>query len=143
MDDVVIVTDDVRIPSAEIWFTASRSGGPGGQHVNKTSSRVTLHWNVNETSCLSEAQKARVMHRLASRITSEGILQFSVDGERSRHQNQENAIERLRAMIQQALIIPKKRIPTKSSLGSKIRRLKAKALVGETKRRRMSPKIED
>ncbi len=127
---------DVTIPEHEIWFTASRSGGPGGQHVNTTSSRVTLHWHVPSTAALTEEQRSRVLTRLSGRISADGLLQLSVDSERSQHRNRQIAADRLVELVRKALSSPKKRIPTKASRASKRRRLEEKRRRGNVKRLR-------
>lgn len=143
MSDAIFVQNDIVIPATELRFTACRSGGPGGQHVNTTNSKVILHWNVAETTCLTQAQKERVMKKAASRISSDGILQIVVDSERSRHQNRRIAEERLAAAVRAAVAVPKKRVPTKISRGANLRRLDRKKSVGRIKRQRMRPGDDD
>ena len=143
MEFDIQIREGIVIPGNEIWFTACRSGGPGGQHVNTTSSRVILHWNVAATACLSEEQKERLMKKATSRISAEGILQVAADSERSLHQNRRIAIERLAALVRAAINVPKKRIATKISTGATRRRLAQKARVGRLKKQRMRPNDDD
>lgn len=125
-DQNLQINSRIQIPFWEIVFTASRSGGPGGQHVNKTNSRITLHWSIQDTSSLSEIQKKRVLKNLSSRVNHEGVLLFHVEESRSQHRNKEIALERLKNILLEALKVPKKRKPTKPSKASKERRLSDK-----------------
>ncbi|MDJ0761357.1 MAG: alternative ribosome rescue aminoacyl-tRNA hydrolase ArfB [Myxococcota bacterium] len=143
MDDEVRVNDDVVIPASELTITASRSGGPGGQHVNTTSSRVTLRWNVSETSALNEPQRARVLKRFANRLSTEGVLIIHSDTERSQHRNRQIALERLVALVSEALMVPKHRIPTKKSRAVTQRRLGDKKHRSQVKRDRNKPRDDD
>ena len=126
MHEDLIINSRVTIPAAELWFEASRSSGPGGQHVNKTNSRVTLKWNLSTSSALNNTQRRRVMHALANRIDKAGVLSIHVQTARSQLANRETARERLAELIARALFIPKTRKATKPSRGAKERRLKAK-----------------
>jgi len=139
MEEPLTVRDDLVIPGDELWFTASRSGGPGGQHVNKTSSRVTLHWSVATSTALDEPRRARLLAKLAGRLTAEGVLAIDVDTERSQHRNRELARERLAALVDEALRIPRRRVPTRATRASQRRRLSEKARRGDTKRSRQRP----
>ncbi len=136
------INSQVQIPSWEIVFTASRSSGPGGQHVNKTSSRITLHWSIKETGALTEFQKKRVLKNLGGRLTQEGVLQLHVEEGRSQFRNKEIAKERLTSLLQEALKIPKKRQATKPSKAAKKRRVHNKKLRGALKNLRKKPKEE-
>jgi ribosome-associated protein len=143
MEDALPVNDDITLPGNELWFTASRSGGPGGQHVNTTSSRVILHWNVETTAALTPAERARVMQRLAGRITGEGVLTVTVDSERSQRTNLRIARERLAALLADTLHEPRERIPTKIPRRAKEQRLRDKTRRNAVKQLRMSPKADD
>jgi ribosome-associated protein len=143
MEDALPIIDDITIPGNELWFTASRSGGPGGQHVNTTSSRVTLHWRVDSTAALTPTERARVMQRLAGRITDEGVLMVTVDSERSQRTNLRIARERLAVLVANALSKPKARIPTKIPRHVRERRLRDKARRNAVKQLRMPPKTDD
>lgn len=98
----------VVIPESEIDISTSRSGGPGGQHVNKTNTRVTLRWNILKTAILDDAQKQRCLSKLRTRINLEGEIVLHVDMLRSQIMNRELAFERLHELVTQALIIPKR-----------------------------------
>lgn len=132
----VLLKNGIIIPSSEIEITFSRSGGPGGQHVNKTSSRATLLWNVAATSALTEDQKNRVMQKLSSRLTTSGEFILHVDTSRSQHQNKEIGLKRLADEINNALHVPKKRMKTKISKAAKEQRLQAKSKRSEIKKMR-------
>lgn len=130
------VNDHIEIPEWELWFTASRSGGPGGQHVNTTSSKITLHWVPSSSSVLTPWQKDRILQRLARRINKDGELTLDVEEHRSQLRNREIAEERLAQWIRDALVVEKKRRPTRPTKGSVERRLKAKRVTSETKAKR-------
>ena len=143
MEEDLDVLPGVTIPQWELVFTASRSGGPGGQHANKTSSRVTLHWSVKTTSALTEQQRWRVKKNLASRLTQDGVLQLHVEDSRSQHRNRELARERLVDVLKKALFVPKKRRATKPTKASKRRRVDAKKARSGVKKMRGKPRGDD
>ena len=127
------------IPAGELLETTSLSGGPGGQHANKTSSRVTLSWNLRASEALHPALIARLEAKLASRITNEGLLQVHVDSNRSQHRNRDEARERLTNLLIEALKVDKPRRATKPSRGAKQRRLEGKKRRSDVKRGRQTP----
>ncbi|MBD3177604.1 MAG: aminoacyl-tRNA hydrolase [Armatimonadia bacterium] len=135
MEDVE-VNERVTIPGHELWLEFSRSSGPGGQHVNKTSSRATLCWSIDHTGVLEPAQKSRLKNKLRSRVSQEGVLRVSCDRHRSQSANRKEARERLADMVAEALERPKRRIPTKPSRASKERRIQRKKHRGRIKRER-------
>jgi ribosome-associated protein len=143
MEEDLQITDGITIPGSELRFTASRAGGPGGQHVNKTSTRVTLAWDVSATCALDDRQKARVMARLGGRIGKDGVMRVSAEDERSQHRNRQEARTRLAALVEQALHVPKKRIPTRPSKASKRRRVDEKKRRGAVKKLRSGPSGHD
>ena len=138
-DGDLYINSRISIPHWELVFTASRSTGPGGQHANKTSSRVTLHWSIQETSALTEFQKSRVLRRLGPRLTQDGSLQLHVEDTRSQHRNKEVAKERLIALLIDALKVPKRRQATKPSRSAKKRRVDDKKSRGSLKKLRQKP----
>ncbi len=142
MDEPLKVQDGVVIPGGELKFTASRAGGPGGQHVNKTNSRVTLHWDLTSTIALDERQQAEVTKQLANRLTRDGVVQIHVDDERSQKRNRDIAKARLIELVREALIPKKKRVPTKVSNAKKRRRLEEKAKRSAIKKLRQDPSGE-
>jgi ribosome-associated protein len=127
------IKNSIIIPEHELEITASRSGGPGGQHVNKTSSRITVRWNVKNSQALTDAQKLHVMERLASEITSEGDILVSNSTSRSQTQNRQLALDSLAQKIRKALHVPKKRMKTKVSKSAQEARLHEKKKRGEVK----------
>lgn len=132
-DDGIPIRPGVRVPRHELTYRATRSGGPGGQHVNKTSSRVELTWSVAATTALGPELKARALARLATRLDSDGVLRIVSDRTRSQLQNKEDATERFAQLLAAALTIPKQRRPTKVSKAVKARRLDAKKRHGAKK----------
>ena len=132
MEDLVI-NARVTIPAWELWFTASRSSGPGGQHANKASTRVTLFWCVARSSALTPAQRHRVLNRLGHRLDEEGTLQVSAEDERSQIRNKTLARERLAALVAGALEVPKHRRKTRPTRGSQRRRVDEKKKRGAIK----------
>lgn len=136
MKEDLIVQPGVIIPLHEIEITTSRSGGPGGQHVNKTSTRITLRWNVKNTTALTDEQKARVIEKLQSSLTTEGDLIVHNSASRSQLQNKENALEYLALKIRNALHISKKRMKARISQSVKERRLDTKKKHSELKKMR-------
>jgi ribosome-associated protein len=130
------VNDRVAIPRAELDVRASRAGGPGGQHVNTSSTRIEVRWNVRTTGALSEDERARVLEKLASRIDGEGVLRVVASEHRSQRQNREAGERRLAAVIADALRVPKPRKKTRVPRSVKEARLQEKKRRGERKRER-------
>lgn len=132
----IYVKNGISIPFHELEITTSRAGGPGGQHVNKAETRVTVRWNIKETSALSEKQKERLLKNLASRLTEDGDLIIHNRESRSQLQNKKNALENLAAIVKKALFVPKKRMKTRVPKKEKEKRLKDKKRRGEIKKQR-------
>ena len=126
MKNDVPINHVITIPDHEIEITASRAGGPGGQHVNKTSTRITLRWNVRTTTVLSDEQKERVVQKLQARLTSDGDLIIHSSSTRSQDQNKKIALMRLGQEISKALYVPKKRMKTRKPQGAQEARLQEK-----------------
>jgi ribosome-associated protein len=142
MDDpsLLRINDRVSIPLAELRFQASRSGGPGGQHVNTSSTRMELWWDVARSTALSEPDRNRILSRLASRLDSQGRLRLVSGAQRSQLQNRQAVMARLQTVVADALKIPKVRRVTRPTKASKERRLAEKKRRGATKRdRRRGP----
>lgn len=141
MDDAnyLAVSPALRLPLAELEYRASRSGGPGGQHVNTSSTRVEVWWDVAGSVTLTEEQRARLLARLATRLDSAGRLRLVSSGSRSQLRNREEVTERLRDLVAAALRVPKSRKRTRPSRAAKAARLEAKRRRSAIKRERRPP----
>ena len=133
---------DEALLISELNFKAIRSSGAGGQHVNKTSSKVELMFNLNDSNVFDEKQKTLLQSNLKSRLTKDDIFLLQCDESRSQHKNKALAIERFLELINQALIVPKVRKKTKVPKAVKIKRLKTKRQVAEKKAGRKPPEID-
>ena len=129
---------DLVIPADELREAATRSRGPGGQHVNKTSTRVTLRWNVTNSECVTDSQRRRLRLKLGSRLTRRGDLVVNCDRTRSRARNRDYARARIVEIVSGALTRQRPRRPTKPTRASRVRRLDAKSRRGSVKRRRQA-----
>ncbi len=118
---------------SEFIFIVSRSSGPGGQHVNRTNSKVELRFNVTLSSLLNDEEKQLIFKNLNSRINQNGEIQIVSQQYRSQIKNKEKCIDKFYILINKALIVPKKRIKTKPTLSSKIKRLDEKKKHSEIK----------
>jgi ribosome-associated protein len=134
--DVLVVSSAVRIPRSELEVRATRSGGPGGQHVNTSSTRIELRWQPATSVALTDAQRERVLPVLASRLDSEGWLRVTSSEHRSQLKNREAAEARLVMWLKAALVVPKTRRATKPTRTSQVKRLEAKSQRSEVKQRR-------
>ena len=123
----------MQIPESELNISFARSSGAGGQNVNKTSTKVIIHWSVGKSAVLSDIEKIRVREKLANRINNEDELVVMSEEERSQPQNRELAIARLQELVTQALHVPKKRRPTRPTKGSKLRRIEGKKMRSRVK----------
>lgn len=139
----LLITPELSIPLAELEYRASRSGGPGGQHVNTSSTRIEVWWNIAASGSVSEEQRARLLTRLASRLDSSGSLRLVSSGSRSQLRNREEATSRLRGIVALALKIPKKRKPTRPTRAAKAARLDDKRRQAAKKRERKPPDGRD
>lgn len=124
MSDVPI-KNGIVIPANEIEITASRSGGPGGQHVQKTSSKVTLRWNIPNSRALTDDQKERILQKLS--VTQDGDFIIHASTSRSQQQNRQDALQRLATAVSKALVIPKKRMRKTINKAMQEARLREKA----------------
>lgn len=123
----------------ECDFKAVRSSGPGGQHVNKTSTKVMLHWSLKDSNVFSEDQKERLYKRLKNKLTTDDQLVLSYDQSRSQHKNKDEVFKNLVRLLENGLLKPKRRKKTKPSLASKKRRLDSKKRNAEKKANRKPP----
>ncbi len=135
-EEPLLINASVAIPRAELAVRATRAGGPGGQHVNTSSTRVELTWNVRRSIALTDTQRARVLLALASRLDAEGTLRVVASDTRSQRQNRVLAEERLAVVVRRALVVPRLRRKTKPTRASVERRLDAKRRSGDKKRDR-------
>lgn len=126
----------IAVPRSELEYRASRAGGAGGQHVNTSSTRIEVLWNVRATSALDTETRARVETKLASRLDGDGVLRVVSSARRSQAQNREAAEARLAELVRAAMTVPKKRKATKPSRAAKEARLGEKKRRSDAKRRR-------
>lgn len=129
----------VHISESELVFEASRSGGPGGQNVNKVSSRITVLFDLANSPSLSDEQKSLIARRLGNRITAGGIIRVTSQQYRSQLANRQAAVERLAKLLSAALIRPVPRKATSVPRSAKLRRLRQKARRGNLKKLRAKP----
>ena len=132
------VTSRLTIPPDELEITFARSGGPGGQNVNKVASKAVLRFSVRESRVLSEGQRHLLLQRLGGRLVRDGELLVHASSHREQARNIEDARERLAALLRDALATQKKRKPTKPTKGSQRRRLDAKRQRSQVKKDRRS-----
>jgi ribosome-associated protein len=133
---------DKKIIAQELQFKAIRSSGPGGQHANKVSSKVEVAFDVQNSNGISEREKSRLLLKLKSKLSKNGVLVLQCDESRSQHSNKSIVIKRLLALLEIALIIPKKRRPSKPSRSSVEKRLKSKKKAALKKANRSKPSLD-
>jgi ribosome-associated protein len=142
-DGYLEITPALLLPLAELEFRATRSGGPGGQHVNTSSTRVEVWWDLRASPTLSDDQRARLLERLSSRLDGEGRLRVVASDSRSQHRNRETATERLRELVAAALAVRKPRKRTNPTRASKAARREAKRRRSALKRDRRPPRVDE
>jgi len=128
--------DRIEIPFLEFNFIFSRSGGPGGQNVNKTNSKVTLNWNMKDSHSCSEEVKYRFKHRFKSYLLDDESVQITCQSHRSQKDNLDECVKKLHRMLEEVRVPPVKRIKTKPKYGAVIKRLQSKKRDSEKKRLR-------
>jgi len=130
------VQPGLLIPETELNESYSRAGGPGGQHVNKVATRATLRWDIAASGALRSSQRDRLLEKLKSRLTTEGVLVVHASSSRSQSANRQEARERLAELIRAALVVQRKRRATRPTRASRERRLSDKKRKGDRKRGR-------
>jgi ribosome-associated protein len=138
-DGALTVNGRLRIPREELTIRASRAGGPGGQHVNTSSTRIEVVWNIDRSTALHDADRARLRERLASRIDADGNVRVVAAESRSQRRNRDMAEERLAELVRQALVIPKRRRatrPTKASVEARLTDKRRRSSTKHDRRRR-------
>lgn len=135
-DSALVVDSYLSIPRSELTFRATRAGGPGGQHVNTSSTRIELLWNLERSRAISEEQRERLRARLATRLDADGGVRVVASAFRSQLRNRQDAEERLSALIRRGLAVPKARKKTRPHRGAVENRLQTKRKRSEKKRER-------
>jgi ribosome-associated protein len=135
------ITDEVSIDESELAFSFARSGGPGGQHVNTSSTKVELRFDVETSPSLTGQQKAAIRKALDSRITADGVLVLTSSEHRSQTRNREAAVARFKALLADALQPPKPRKRTRKPKAADRRRLEEKRQQSEKKQLRKPPDV--
>lgn len=130
------IAPGVTIPFSELEFRTSRSGGPGGQNVNKVESKVELLFDLAGTSFLTHVQKSRISHRLGKKVDSAGVVHLYSQVSRSQLENRERVVEEFSRLLASALKPAKKRFKTRPSRASKEKRLRSKKIHSEKKKLR-------
>ncbi|MGB3773973.1 MAG: alternative ribosome rescue aminoacyl-tRNA hydrolase ArfB [Leeuwenhoekiella sp.] len=125
----------------ECDFKAVRSSGPGGQHVNKTSTKVVLSWDLQKSTAVDDEQRERLSKRLNHRLTKNDVLLLSNDQSRSQHKNKESVIKHFFKLLENGLLKTKKRKKTRISRKAKLKRLRGKKHQAEKKKNRKPPKL--
>lgn len=139
---MVFITPTLQIPEDEFTWSFARSGGPGGQNVNKVASKAVLRWSIAATNALSPDVKNRLAEQQKRFFTQEGELIITSQLTRDQDRNREDCIAKLQAIILQALVVPKPRKKTKPSRGSKRRRLQDKKRRSDVKQSRRGPSMD-
>jgi ribosome-associated protein len=138
----IVVNGSLTIPGRELIARSTRSSGPGGQHVNTSATRVEVVWNVAQTSALEPDRREWVLARLAHRVDGQGNLRVVASESRSQRHNRDAAAARLAAVVARALMVPKRRRPTRPTAASKRQRIDAKRHLSEKKRLRRGGELD-
>ncbi|HUS30910.1 MAG TPA: alternative ribosome rescue aminoacyl-tRNA hydrolase ArfB [Kofleriaceae bacterium] len=132
----IVVTPRLTIPAGELGIAFARSGGPGGQNVNKVASKVELRWNPTTSTAVADADRSYLVSRLANKLTTEGDLIVTSTLTRDQIKNRNDAMSKLALIVRAALDRPKKRFATKPTRSSKRRRVEGKRHRAEIKKNR-------
>jgi ribosome-associated protein len=141
-ENLLAVNDSLSIPRSELDVRVSRASGAGGQHVNKTSSRVEIFWNIPASRALNDDQRARLLDKLSSRLSTEGSIRVVASDMRSQSRNRDLAEERLTELVRHALIVPRKRKATRPTRAAKEARLETKKRHSNKKQQRRGPSLD-
>jgi ribosome-associated protein len=141
-ENLLAVDDSLSIPRNELDVRVSRASGAGGQHVNKTSSRVEIFWNIPASRALNDDQRTRLLDKLSSRLTTEGSIRVVASDMRSQSRNRDLAEERLVELVRRALMVPRKRKPTRPTRAAKEARLETKKRHSNKKQQRRGPSLD-
>jgi ribosome-associated protein len=132
----LVVTPELTIPASDLKWRAVRSSGPGGQNVNKVATKVELRFDLAHSEAIPEPVRARLRRIAMTFLDAEGAVVITSQATRTQRQNLEQALENLGKLVQRALVVPRKRVKTKPTSGSRMRRLQGKHLQSEKKRTR-------
>jgi ribosome-associated protein len=139
LTETIRINDELSLPARELNFRFSRSSGPGGQHVQRSDTRVELLFDVANSPSLTDDQRQRILHRLGGCIDGEGVLRVVSSATRSQLGNREDAIQRFQVLLAGALRVRKRRVPTRPSAAARERRLTTKRTRSEVKQSRRKP----
>ncbi len=140
---MLTINSRIAIPLGELNFTFARSGGPGGQNVNKVNTKAQLKWHITQTACLPADVLARFQARFANRITKDGALVIQSQRYRDRNRNVADCLAKLQQMVAEAAIAPKRRRATRPTRSSQTARLRQKQAHGQKKQQRRTPPASD
>jgi ribosome-associated protein len=140
---MLFISPNIKIPVSECQFTFARSGGPGGQNVNKVNSKAIMRWSVAASPSLPAAVRSRFLARYAKRITGEGELILTSQKYRDQNRNIDDCLEKLKAMIVAVAVAPTPRRPTKPTFAAKLRRRQSKYEHSKKKQQRRAPLTEE